>query len=99
MIPITYGMLSSTADRYSMGIQQAALPAPYQDQVRAAGLAAWRKLGEGPTEAPIGGIQQKPGETLHKFIDRVQKKHPEKTPCRPPKGPICEDASLGGYER
>lgn len=54
-----------------MGIQQAAIPAtPYRDQVLQAGLDV--KLEEGPTESPVAGINQKPGESLPKFIDRVQ---------------------------
>lgn len=80
-VPITYGMLSGTGDRYSMGTQQAALPAPYQDQVRALGLAAWRKLEEGPTESPIGGIQQNREEDLPQFIDRVEKSLSRKLPA------------------
>ncbi|OBS82450.1 hypothetical protein A6R68_23557, partial [Neotoma lepida] len=51
-IPITFGMLAGTSDQYSIDLQQATLPAPYQDQVQVLGTAAWKKLEEGPTEAP-----------------------------------------------
>ena len=52
-IPITAGMLAHTADQYYTGIQQATIPPPYQDQVRALGLAAWKKLNEGPAKSLI----------------------------------------------
>ena len=47
-IPVTFGMLSGTADQWSTGPQQATIPAPYTDQVRSICLAAWKKLVEGP---------------------------------------------------
>ncbi|OBS58579.1 hypothetical protein A6R68_10301, partial [Neotoma lepida] len=71
-IPITYGMLAGTADRYSMGIQQDVIPGPYGDQVQQAGLTAWAKLDEGPIESPIARVRQKPSDTLPEIIDRVQ---------------------------
>ncbi|RWS19079.1 olfactory receptor 10C1-like protein, partial [Leptotrombidium deliense] len=62
---------------YSSGLQQVAIPAPYQDQVHAAGLAAWRKFDEGPTESPIAGIHQKINEDLPTFIkSSIKKKMP-----------------------
>ena len=79
-IPITMGMLTGTDGQYASGIQQAAIPPPYQDQVRAAGLAAWNKLKEGPSESPIAGLHQKANEDLPSFIDRVEKSIKKKLP-------------------
>ena len=62
------------------GTQQAAIPPPYQDQIRAAGLAAWSKLEEGPSESPIAGLHQKTNEDLPSFIDRVEKSVKKKMP-------------------
>ncbi|OBS72134.1 hypothetical protein A6R68_13288 [Neotoma lepida] len=72
-ILITFGMLAGPSDQYSTGLQQAALPAPYQDQVQALGIAAWKKMEEGPTEAPVSGITQKTNEDLATFVERVNK--------------------------
>lgn len=66
---------------FSTGIQQAALPTPYCEQVRQAGLNAWYKLDEGPTKSPITGVQQKPGESLPNFIARVQHSLHHKLPA------------------
>lgn len=74
------GMLTGTDCQYASGIQQAAIPPPYQDQVRAAGLAAWNKLEEGPSESPILGLHQKANEDLPSFIDRVEKSIKKKLP-------------------
>ncbi|XP_032186361.1 endogenous retrovirus group K member 5 Gag polyprotein-like [Mustela erminea] len=79
-IPITMGMLTGTDGQYASGIQQAAIPPPYQDQVRATGLAAWNKLEEGPSESPIAGLHQKANEDLPSFIDRVEKSIKKKLP-------------------
>ncbi|OBS81741.1 hypothetical protein A6R68_24269, partial [Neotoma lepida] len=65
-------MLVGTAEGYSTGVQQAAVPGPYRDQVRQAGLVAWAKLDEGPTESPIVRVRQRPNESLPEFIDKVQ---------------------------
>ncbi|XP_008590717.1 PREDICTED: oocyte-expressed protein homolog [Galeopterus variegatus] len=50
-------------------VYQAAIPAPYQDQVRA---AAWKKLAEGPSEPAMAGVTQRPSEDLPSFIVRVR---------------------------
>lgn len=47
-ILVTFGMLSETADQWSMD-QQATIPAPYTD-CKGQCLAAWKKLVEGPSE-------------------------------------------------
>ncbi|XP_055293596.1 endogenous retrovirus group K member 6 Gag polyprotein-like [Moschus berezovskii] len=83
VIPITFGMLSGTADQWSTGIQQGAIPAPYTDQVRTICLAAWKKLEEGPSEPVISGIIQKNNEDLPTFIDRVEKSMQRKFPPGP----------------
>ncbi|EDL36668.1 mCG64176 [Mus musculus] len=57
--PITAGMLAGIADQYSTSIQHTTIPPPYQDQVRALSLAAWKKLNEGSGKSPISGINQK----------------------------------------
>ncbi|OBS80685.1 hypothetical protein A6R68_21115 [Neotoma lepida] len=62
------------------GLQQAVVQGLYRDQVRQAGLEAWAKLDEGPTESPI---RQQPSETLPKFIDRVQQSLNRKLPAGP----------------
>ena len=82
-IPVTFGMLSGTADQWSTGPQQATIPAPYTDQVRSICLAAWKKLVEGPSEPPISGITQKNNEDLSTFIDRVEKSIQRKFPPWP----------------
>lgn len=79
-IPITYGTLSGMPSKYAAGLQQAATPALYQDQVRMLGLAAWKKLKEGPTETPVSGIAQKPDKDLTFFIERVNKSLQRKFP-------------------
>lgn len=66
-------MLTGTADKYSTGIQQMAIPLPYQDQVQALGLSAWKKFDEGPAKSPILGIIQKATKDLPSFIDRIHK--------------------------
>ncbi|XP_069861909.1 endogenous retrovirus group K member 24 Gag polyprotein-like [Dipodomys merriami] len=80
-ISITYAMLAGTGEGYSTGVEQAAITGPYRDQVRQAGLAAWYKLDEWPTESPIAGVRQKPGEPLPDFIDRVQQSINRKLPA------------------
>ena len=82
-IPVTFGMLSGTADQWSTGPQQATIPAPYTDQVRSICLAAWKKLVEGPSEPPISGITQKNNEDLSTFIDQVEKSIQRKFPLVP----------------
>lgn len=77
-IPITAGMLAGTADRYCTGIQQEAIP--YQDQVQALGLAAWKNLSEGPAKSPISGINQKVIVDLPFFIDIIHKSLKRKVP-------------------
>ncbi|KAH0505129.1 GRB2-associated-binding protein 2 [Microtus ochrogaster] len=47
-------MLSDTSDKYATGLQESAIPPPYQDQVRVLGLVAWKQLEEGSTEALVG---------------------------------------------
>ena len=81
--PVTFGMLSGTADQWSTGPQQATIPAPYTDQVRSICLAAWKKLAEGPSEPPILGIIQKNNDDLSTFIDRVEKSIQRKFPLGP----------------
>ena len=76
-------MLSGSNDQFSTGLLQAAIPAPYQEQVRALGLVAWEKLEEGPSEPPISGITQKASEDLATFIDRVEKSLQKKFPPGP----------------
>ncbi|XP_055262422.1 endogenous retrovirus group K member 8 Gag polyprotein-like [Moschus berezovskii] len=83
VIPVTFRMLSGMADQWSTGPQQAIIPAPYTDQVRAICLAPWRKLAEGPSEPPISGITQKNNEDLSTFIDRVEKSMQRKFPSGP----------------
>ena len=56
-ISITYLMLTGTGEGSSTGDQQATIMAPYQDQVRQAGLEARAKLEEGPTESPVVGTK------------------------------------------
>ena len=82
-IPVTFGMLSGTADQWSTGPQQATIPAPYKDQVWSICLAAWKKLAEGPSEPPISGITQKNNEDLSTFIDWVEKSIQRKFPPWP----------------
>ena len=82
-IPVTFGMLSGTADQWSMGPQQATIPAPYTDQVQSICLATWKKLAEGPSESPISGITQKNNEDLSTFIDWVEKSIQRKFPPGP----------------
>ncbi|RWS19370.1 vomeronasal type-2 receptor 116-like protein [Leptotrombidium deliense] len=82
-VPVTYGMLSGSSDQYATGLQQAAIPAPYQEQVRTLGLAAWKKLEEGPAEPLVSGIIQRATEDLATFIERVEKSLQRKFPPRP----------------
>ena len=82
-IPVTFGMLSGTADQWSTGPQQATIPAPYTRQVWSICLAAWKKLAEGPSEPPISGITQKNNEDLSTFIDWVEKSIQRKFPPGP----------------
>ena len=81
--PVTFGMLSGTADQWSTGPQQATIPAPYTRQVWSICLAAWKKLAEGPSEPPISGITQKNNEDLSTFIDQVEKSIQRKFPLGP----------------
>ena len=76
-------MLSGSSDQFSTGLLQAAIPAPYQEQVRALGLVAWKKLEEGPSEPPIAGITQKATEDLATFIERVERSLQRKFPPGP----------------
>lgn len=74
-------MLSGMADKYAMGLQQTVILSLYQDQVRALGLAAWKKLEEGPTEALVSGSPRSQTRTyLLPFIDKVNKILPRKFP-------------------
>lgn len=79
-VQITTWMFSGALDQYSTGAQQAAILTSYQDQVRAIGLAAWRKSDEGPTGSLTAVIDQKPTEDLNLLIDRVQKSMQRKFP-------------------
>lgn len=81
--PITYRMLLGMADKDAMGRQQAAIPPLYQDRVRALDLAAWKKLEQGPTDALVSGVTQKPKD-LAAFINKVNKRLQRKIP--PPPG-------------
>ena len=65
-------MLTCMGEGFSTGVQQATVLAPYRDQVRQAGLEAWAKLEEGPTESPIAGTMKRLWEPLPDFITHVQ---------------------------
>lgn len=70
------------ADKDAMGRQQAAIPPLYQDRVRALDLAAWKKLEQGPTDALVSGVTQKPKD-LAAFINKVNKRLQRKIPPPP----------------